>query len=53
MKNAQSLKRSELRKINGGNPQECPVDTVECYYPPKNGKPGYWRCVSTSIGCPN
>ncbi|MDQ1161551.1 hypothetical protein QE422_001919 [Chryseobacterium sp. SORGH_AS 447] len=53
MKNLKSLKKSDLQLINGGNPPECPGDTVECYYPPNNGKPGYWRCISTAVGCPN
>jgi hypothetical protein len=53
MKNLQKLTKSDLKRINGGNPPECPVNTMECYYPPKNGNAGYWRCVSITSGCPN
>lgn len=53
MKNLKKLSKSDLKKINGGNAPECPTNTVECYYPPKNGIPGYWKCVSVTFGCPN
>ncbi|MCS3531326.1 bacteriocin-like protein [Chryseobacterium sp. JUb7] len=53
MKNLKKLAKSDLKRINGGNPPDCEVNTIECYYPPKNGNPGYWRCVPVNVGCPD
>lgn len=53
MKNLKKLTKTDLKKINGGNAPVCPLNTTECYYPPRNGNPGYWKCVSITFGCPN
>jgi hypothetical protein len=51
MKNLKKLTKPKLKRINGGNAPECD-NGLACYYPPKDGHPGFWRCLPVTVECP-